>query len=242
MSPNLELLPAIDVKSGKSVRISKSGQTQQTSMGSPSEIALEFQAAGASWIHLVDLDAAYGIGSNSQLLTEVISQLDIDVQLSGGITDSNSLHRAMDSGCRRVNLSAAALADMKWIGEAIQEFGDRVAIGIDITDLSVTPRGTNLNLGSYPQFIETLNALDAPRYIVTDTQRDGALLGPNLGLLDQILECTDRPVIASGGVSTLLELRELKKRFESGLEGVIVGKALYEGKFQLTDALAECAA
>ena len=233
----LELLPAVDVKGGQAVRLVQGALGSESNYGSPLEAALDFQSAGAEWIHLVDLDAAFGSGSNSELLAEVVGKLDIDIELSGGIRDNESLERALKTGCRRVNLGTAALENPEWTAEVIAKFGDRIAVGLDVRGHTLAARGWTKEGGD---LFETLSRLDrdgCARYVVTDVAKDGTLTGPNLELLREVCAVTSKPVVASGGVSSLEDLKALKTLVEIGVEGAIVGKALYAGAFTLNEAL-----
>jgi len=233
----LELLPAIDVKDGRAVRLVQGELSKESAYGQPIEVAQEFVAAGAEWIHLVDLDAAFGIGSNADLLAQVIASVSIKVELSGGIRDDASLRRALDTGCARVNLGTAALEDPIWTSKVIREFGDRIAVGLDVRGHTLAARGWTSEGG---ELFETLKRLDddgCARYIVTDVAKDGTLMGPNLKLLREVCAATSKPVVASGGVSSLKDLRDIRALTDIGVEGAIVGKALYAGAFTLQEAL-----
>ena len=237
MTNKLELLPAIDIADGKAVRLIKGELGTQTSYGSPIEQAKDFQAAGAEWIHLVDLDAAFGRGSNFDLIKEVISQVDIKVELSGGIRDDESLSRALSTNCERVNLGTAALENPEWTAQIIGEHGDRIAVGLDVRDETLAARGWVKDGGNLWEVLERLESAGCARYVVTDVNRDGTLDGPNFDLLSNVCNQTNKPVIASGGVSGLSDIAMLKEMVPLGLEGVIVGKALYAKKFELAEAL-----
>jgi len=233
----LELLPAIDVKDGRAVRLVQGELSKESTYGQPIEVAQEFVAAGAEWIHLVDLDAAFGIGSNAELLAQVIASVSIKVELSGGIRDDASLRRALDTGCARVNLGTAALEDPTWTSKVIREFGDRIAVGLDVRGHTLAARGWTSEGG---ELFETLKRLDGDgcaRYILTDVAKDGTLTGPNLKLLREVCAATSKPVVASGGVSSLKDLRDIRALTDIGVEGAIVGKALYAGAFTLQEAL-----
>ena len=240
----LELLPAVDVADGQAVRLVQGAAGSETSYGDPLAAALAWQAAGAEWIHLVDLDAAFGRGSNRELLADVVGRLDVQVELSGGIRDDASLRAALATGCRRVNIGTAALEDPEWCARAIAEFGDRIAVGLDVRGTTLAARGWTQEGGDIWEVLERLERDGCPRYVVTDVTKDGTLKGPNLELLRQMCERTDRPVIASGGVSSLEDLRAIASLVGIGVEGAIVGKALYAQAFTLEEALAamqECA-
>ncbi len=238
MSDVLTLLPAIDVVDGRAVRLEQGRAGTETIYGNPPDIAREFEAAGASWIHLVDLDAAFGRGYNTEVLKQVIDATDLFIELSGGIRGEDSLLRALDLGATRVNLGTAALEDPEWTESAIERFGDRVAVGLDVRGHTLSARGWTEDGGNLWELLSRLNAAGCSRYVVTDVGRDGMLNGPNLELLEQVCGATSAPVIASGGVSSLEDLVNLRKLVPVGVEGAIVGKALYAGKFTLQQALA----
>ena len=233
----LELLPAVDVKDRRAVRLVQGELDAETAYGNPLEVALEFQAAGAEWLHLVDLDAAFDRGENSALLAEVVGRLDIKVELSGGIRDDESLRRALATGCRRVNLGTAALEDPEWTAKVIAEFGDRIAVGLDVRGHVLAARGWTKEGGDLFETIERLERDGCARYVVTDVTKDGTLKGPNIELLKEVCAVTRKPVIASGGISSLQDIAELASLNGIGVEGAIVGKALYAGAFTLQEAL-----
>jgi 1-(5-phosphoribosyl)-5-[(5-phosphoribosylamino)methylideneamino] imidazole-4-carboxamide isomerase/N-(5'phosphoribosyl)anthranilate isomerase len=241
VTERLELLPAVDVADGKAVRLVQGEAGTETDYGDPLDAALAWQEAGAEWIHLVDLDAAFGRGSNAGLLARVVGAVDVQVEMSGGIRDDESLERALATGCRRVNIGTAALEDPAWCAQAIARHGDRIAVGLDVRGTTLAARGWTQEGG---ELFETLARLDADgcaRYVVTDVTKDGTLRGPNLELLQLVCAATDRPVVASGGVSELDDLRALASLTPLGVEGAIVGKALYAGRFTLPEALAAVA-
>ena len=233
----LELLPAVDVKAGQAVRLVQGELGSESNYGAPLDAALDFQNAGAEWIHLVDLDAAFGIGSNAELLADVIGKLDISVELSGGIRDDDSLRRALATGCRRVNLGTAALENPDWTAKVIAEFGDRIAVGLDVRGRTLAARGWTKEGGDLFETIERLDKNGCARYVVTDVTKDGTLKGPNLDLLRSVCEVTKAPIVASGGISSIADIQALKNLVELGVEGAIMGKALYAGAFTLQDAL-----
>lgn len=235
--PTLELLPAVDVADGKAVRLVQGEAGSETEYGDPLAAALQWQADGAEWVHLVDLDAAFGRGSNRDLLAEVVGKLDVKVELSGGIRDDASLVAAMATGCARVNLGTAALEDPQWCAKAIGEWGDRIAVGLDVRGTTLSARGWTQDGGELFDVLARLDRDGCARYVVTDVRRDGTLTGPNLELLRSVCAATDRPVVASGGVSSLDDLRALAALTDLGVEGAIVGKALYAGAFTLPEAL-----
>ena len=233
----LELLPAVDVKDGRAVRLVQGELSAETAYGNPLEVALEFQAAGAEWLHLVDLDAAFGRGENSALLAEVVGKLDIKVELSGGIRDDESLRRALATGCTRINLGTAALENPEWTAKIISEFGDRIAVGLDVRGHVLAARGWTKEGGDLFETIERLERDGCARYVVTDVTKDGTLQGPNVQLLQEVCSVTKKPVVASGGISSLADIESLMALNAMGVEGAIVGKALYAGAFNLQEAL-----
>jgi phosphoribosylformimino-5-aminoimidazole carboxamide ribotide isomerase/phosphoribosylanthranilate isomerase len=233
----LELLPAVDVKDGRAVRLVQGELARESIYGSPLEVALDFQNSGAQWLHLVDLDAAFGRGENSVLLEEVVGRLDIDVELSGGIRDDESLMRALATGCRRVNLGTAALENPEWTSRVIAEHGDRIAVGLDVRGHVLAARGWTQEGGDLFETLARLESDGCSRYVVTDVTKDGTLQGPNLELLKEVCAATKKPVVASGGISSLEDIRALCALSQVGVEGAIVGKALYAGAFTLEQAL-----
>jgi 1-(5-phosphoribosyl)-5-[(5-phosphoribosylamino)methylideneamino] imidazole-4-carboxamide isomerase/N-(5'phosphoribosyl)anthranilate isomerase len=233
----LELLPAVDVKDGRAVRLVQGELAQESIYGSPLEVALDFQKSGAEWLHLVDLDAAFGRGENSALLAEVVGRLDIDVELSGGIRDDESLTRALATGCRRVNLGTAALENPEWTSRVIAEHGDRIAVGLDVRGHVLAARGWTQEGGDLFETLARLESDGCARYVVTDVTKDGTLQGPNLELLKEVCAATKKPVVASGGISSLADIKALCALTQIGVEGAIVGKALYAGAFTLEQAL-----
>ena len=239
--PSLELLPAVDVADGQAVRLVRGEAGSQTSYGDPLEAALAWQKGGARWIHLVDLDAAFGRGTNRDLLAKVVDRLDIDVEVSGGIRDDASLEAALATGCARVNIGTAALEDPAWCSEVISRHGERIAVGLDVRGTSLAARGWTREGGQLFDVLARLERAGCARYVVTDVGRDGTMTGPNLDLLRAVCAATDRPVVASGGVASLEDLRAIAALVPEGVEGAIVGKALYAGAFTLPEALAAVA-
>lgn len=234
----LILLPAVDVKDGQAVRLVQGALDYETKYGDPLYAALDFQNAGAEWIHLVDLDAAFGIGSNAELLAKVVGALDVKVELSGGIRDDESLDRALATGCARINLGTAALENPDWTAQVIAKHGEKIAVGLDVRGHTLAARGWTTEGGNLFETIERLDRDGCARYVLTDVAKDGTLMGPNINLLKEVAAATDRPIIASGGVSSLADLEALRKLTGIGVEGAIVGKALYAGAFTLSEALA----
>jgi len=231
------LLPAVDVAAGQAVQLVQGEAGTERSYGDPIDAALAWQRAGADWIHLVDLDAAFGRGSNRALLAEVTRRLEVRVELSGGIRDDDSLEAALATGCARVNIGTAALEDPNWCRKAIDRFGDKVAVGLDVRGTTLAARGWTKEGGDLWDVLARLDADGCPRYVVTDVTKDGMLRGPNVGLLRDVCARTDKPVVASGVVSSLEDLRALAALAPAGVEGAIIGTALYEGAFTLEEAL-----
>jgi phosphoribosyl isomerase A len=238
----LTLLPAVDVAGGQAVRLVQGAAGTETGYGDPMEAALAWQRSGAEWIHLVDLDAAFGRGSNAELLGEVTRRLDIAVELSGGIRDDASLAAALATGCARVNIGTAALENPGWVRSVIARHGDKIAVGLDVRGTRLAARGWTEEGGDLYETLDRLDADGCARYVVTDVTKDGTLRGPNLALLREVCAHTARPVIASGGVSSLDDLRAIAALTPLGVEGAIVGKALYAGAFTLEEALAAVSA
>jgi phosphoribosyl isomerase A len=235
----LTLYPAVDVSGGCAVRLIGGRAASQSTHGDPVEAALAWQHGGAEWIHLVDLDAAFGRGANTDLLARVIAQLEVKVQLSGGIADDRSLAAALAAGPARVIIATAALADPVWCERIVAELGARVAVGLDVRDRTLRARGGSYHGGDLHETLRRLDQAGCARYVVTDVARDGAMLGPNLELLAEVCARTTAPVIASGGVSSLADLRALSE--VDGVEGAIAGSALYAGAFTVAQALAALA-
>jgi len=234
----LELLPAVDVAGGKAVRLVQGAAGTETDYGDPLDAALAWQDAGAEWIHLVDLDAAFGRGSNGAQLAELIKLLDVKVELSGGIRDDAALAAALATGCTRVVIGTAAMEDPAWVADAIAAHGDAIAVGLDVRGTRLAARGWTTDGGELDDALDRLEAAGCRRYVVTDIDKDGMLRGPNLDLLRRVCARTGSPVVASGGVSSLADLHAIAGLVPLGVEGAIVGKALYAGAFTLSEALA----
>ncbi len=237
MTDRLVLLPAVDVADGQAVRLVQGEAGSETSYGDPLSAALDWQAGGAEWIHLVDLDAAFGRGSNAELLAEVVGRLDVKVELSGGIRDDESLARALATGCARVNLGTAALENPEWTAKVIAAHGDVVAVGLDVRGTTLAARGWTEDGGDLWEVLGRLEAAGCSRYVVTDVTKDGTLRGPNVELLAEVAQRAKAPVVASGGISSLDDLRALRALVPQGVDSAIVGKALYAGAFTLPEAL-----
>jgi phosphoribosyl isomerase A len=233
----LELLPAVDVANGQAVQLVQGVAGTGGQFGDPWQAAQAWQDQGAEWIHLVDLDAAFGRGSNRELLASIVGRLDIKVEMSGGIRDGESLAGALANGCCRVNLGTAALEDPDWTAAAIAQYGDRVAVGLDVRGTTLAARGWTQEGGDLWETLERLDREGCARYVVTDVNKDGMLTGPNLELLQRVCFHTDRPVVASGGVSTLADIKDIRSLVSAGVEGAIIGSALYRDAFTLSQAL-----
>ena len=234
----LELLPAVDVADGQAVRLVQGEAGSETGYGDPLEAARQWVDLGAEWIHLVDLDRAFGRGENLQVIESVIQGCpDVKIELSGGIRDDRSLKQAVDMGAQRVNIGTAALENPEWTKRIISEFGDLVAIGLDVRGETLAARGWTEDGGSLFETLQLLEDAGCARYVVTDVNKDGTLKGPNLDLLKRVMAKTNKPVVASGGISSLDDIRALRELVDFGLEGAILGKALYAEKFSLAEAL-----
>ncbi len=238
-TPGLILLPAVDVAGGKAVRLTQGEAGTETDYGEPIDAAREWVDEGAEWIHLVDLDAAFGRGNNRAVIRRVIRSVPrkINVELSGGIRDDASLEAALATGAKRINLGTAALENPEWAAHVIAEYGDTIAVGLDVRGTTLAARGWTQEGGDLWSVMDRLEAAGCARYIVTDVTKDGTLTGPNIDLLRQVTDRTNRPVIASGGIATLDDIAALRELVPHGLEGAIVGKALYAGAFTLAAAL-----
>ncbi|MEU3015499.1 bifunctional 1-(5-phosphoribosyl)-5-((5-phosphoribosylamino)methylideneamino)imidazole-4-carboxamide isomerase/phosphoribosylanthranilate isomerase PriA [Nocardia asteroides] len=239
---SLVLLPAVDVANGEAVRLVQGEAGSETSYGSPRDAALAWQQAGAEWVHLVDLDAAFGKGSNRELIAQVVGELDVKVELSGGIRDDASLEAALATGCARVNIGTAAIENPQWCARVLGEYGDRIAVGLDVKQIDgewrLRGRGWVTDGGDLWEALERLERDGCARYVVTDVSKDGTLTGPNLELLSEVANAAEAPVVASGGISVLDDLVAIAGLAQEGVEGAIIGKALYAGRFTLPEALA----
>jgi 1-(5-phosphoribosyl)-5-[(5-phosphoribosylamino)methylideneamino] imidazole-4-carboxamide isomerase/N-(5'phosphoribosyl)anthranilate isomerase len=233
----LELLAAVDVKAGMAVRLNKADLGSQEEFGAPKDVIKDFISAGTKWIHLVDLDAAFGVGDNSALLKNLIKDSKVKVQISGGIIDEESLNVALATTAARINLATSCLTDIEWVKKILLAYGERISISLDIKDDLLTARGSGVVVGDLFKYLKILNNAGCNRYVVTDTATDGALSGPNFDLLKKISQATDSAVIASGGVAKLSDLQELR---QMGVEGVILGKALYVGAIDIASAIEVC--
>ncbi|GAB3579619.1 bifunctional 1-(5-phosphoribosyl)-5-((5-phosphoribosylamino) methylidenea mino)imidazole-4-carboxamide isomerase/phosphoribosylanthranilate isomerase PriA [Leifsonia lichenia] len=237
-TPRLVLLPAVDVADGKAVRLTQGEAGSETSYGDPVDAAAEWANQGAEWIHLVDLDAAFGRGDNHAILKKVIKQVrGVNVELSGGIRDDASLESALEIGAKRINLGTAALENPEWAANVIGQYGEAIAVGLDVRGTTLAARGWTRDGGDLWQVLDRLEDAGCARYVVTDVTKDGTLRGPNIELLREVMERTPRPVVASGGISNLDDIAALRELVSLGLEGAIVGKALYAGAFTLPEAL-----
>jgi 1-(5-phosphoribosyl)-5-[(5-phosphoribosylamino)methylideneamino] imidazole-4-carboxamide isomerase/N-(5'phosphoribosyl)anthranilate isomerase len=235
---SLQLLPAVDVAGGTAVQLVQGVAGSERVFGDPVEAAVRWQRGGAKWIHLVDLDAAFGRGTNHEVLRSVVAAVDVDVELSGGIRDDASLATALATGCRRVSIGTAALEQPDWCARVIGEHGDRVAVGLDVRGTRLAARGWTQDGGDLYEVLARLDRAGCARYVVTDVDKDGMLEGPNLALLRDVCSRTPAPVVASGGISTLADIEALTTLVDDGVEGAIVGTALYTGAFTIEDAVA----
>ena len=238
MNAPLTLLPAVDVIDGQAVQLTQGVAGSEKTFGDPLAAARRWQDAGAQWLHLVDLDAAFGRGSNADIIAEITGSMTLNVELSGGIRDDDSLARALATGCRRVNIGTAALEDPAWCERVIGEHGDRIGIAIDVKGTHLAARGWVREGGDWAEAVDRLSAAGCRTFVVTDVKSDGMLTGPNIELLRQVAARTDAEVIASGGIARLDDLRALRELVGVGVTGAIIGTALYVGNFTLGEALA----
>ncbi|HEY4534523.1 MAG TPA: bifunctional 1-(5-phosphoribosyl)-5-((5-phosphoribosylamino)methylideneamino)imidazole-4-carboxamide isomerase/phosphoribosylanthranilate isomerase PriA [Enteractinococcus sp.] len=237
MTTPLQLLPAVDIQDGQAVRLVQGEYGTATNYGDPFEAAMGWQEAGAEWLHLVDLDAAFGHGNNRDIVRRITAELGIKIELSGGLRDDASLEEALEMGATRVNLGTAALENPEWTAKVIERFGEKIAVGLDVRGEKLATRGWVEEGGNLWEVLEQLETAGCARYVVTDITKDGTLTGPNTDLLVQIAQKTGKPVIASGGISVLDDIAHLATMVDQGIEGAIIGKALYAGQFTLQQAL-----
>ncbi len=237
MTLPLQLLPAVDVVNGQAVRLLQGEAGSEKSYGDPAEAAAGWAAQGATWIHLVDLDAAFGRGSNHELLARIVRDVNVRVELTGGIRDDASLRRALDAGAARVNIGTAALENPEWTSRVIAEYGDRVAVGLDVRGDTLAGHGWTKDGGNLWEVLDRLESDGCSRYVLTDVTKDGTLQGPNVDLLRRVARRANAPVVASGGISSLEDLRQLRTLVAEGVDSAIVGKALYEDAFTLAEAI-----
>lgn len=235
---SLTIFPAIDLVKGTAVRLLQGEAGTETNYGDPIEIAHQWREQGAQWIHLVDLDAAFGRGNNREVIGRILKEVSgIQIEVSGGIRDDASLENVFDLGAARVNIGTAAIENLEWTRSIISRYGQQIAVGIDVREETVATRGWTKDGGCVWELLDKLQECGCARYVVTDVMRDGTLQGPNLALLQKVAEYTQKPVIASGGISQLQDISKLKNLVPSGIEGVIIGKALYAKQFTLSAAL-----
>jgi len=235
--PSLVLLPAVDVAGGQAVQLVQGVTGTEKRFGDPRAAAQRWQDAGAEWIHLVDLDAAFGRGNNAEIIAELTSRLDVSVELSGGIRDDETLERALETGCARVNIGTASLERPEWCERIIAQHGEKVAVGLDVRGTRLAARGWTREGGDLYETLARLDGAGCARFVVTDVASDGMLAGPNLDLLRKVCTLTDKPVVASGGISQLTDITDLAELVPLGVEGAIIGTALYVGNFTLSEAL-----
>ena len=236
----LQLLPAVDVVNGQSVRLERGQARSARSFGDPRKAVADFVDAGAAWIHLADIDAAFGRGSNAALLAAIVEETretGVRIEWSGGVRNEESLLVAIGSGAARVNLATSALADLEWAAGAIERFGQRLAVCLDVRGAALSARGASVEIGGLWEILPVLEKAGCRRYVVTDVARDGAMNGPNTKLLREVAHAASAPIIASGGVSSLDDIRGLRELVGEGIDSAIVGKALYEGAFTLRQAI-----
>lgn len=242
---SVTLIPAVDVVNGKAVRLDRGEAGTEKTYGEPLEAAQEWQDRGAEWLHFVDLDAAFGRGSNYELMAEITRSLRIPVELTGGLRDEETLLRALETGAQRVNIGTAALRDPEWTVQMIRRHGSRIAVDLgavnEAGEWRVKGNGWVTDGGDLWEVLERFDAAGCSRFVVTDVSRDGTLSGPNVQLLREVAAATDAAVTASGGISSLADIRAVAEFATEGIDAVIVGKALYEKRFSLEEAIAAAA-
>jgi len=237
MGAELTLYPAIDLMDGEAVQLVQGVPGTGGRFGDPLAVAARWREAGAEWVHVVDLDAAFGRVGNAGIVARLVAESGLLVDLSGGVRDDASLERALASGAARVSLGTAAVERPDWCARVLAEHGDRVAISLDVRNGRLATRGWTEQADDVMAAIERFAASGARRFIVTDVGSDGVLAGPNLALLADVCAGTDVPVVASGGVTTLDDVRALRGMVAQGVEGAIIGTALYRGTIDLGEAL-----
>ena len=236
LQPALTIIPAIDIKGGRAVRLNQGRASQVTDYGDPVERAYEFERTGARWLHVVDLDAAFGDGSNRAIVESIVANVDISVEVSGGIRDSDAVARALETGAHRITLGTAAVEDPLWAAKMIEKYGHRIVIGLDVRDRVVATHGWTKSAGALADLIKRFDDAGCQMYMVTDISKDGTLTGPNIELLRESAALTSGSIIASGGVASLDDIASLRELVPAGVEAVIIGKAFYEGYFTVSEA------
>lgn len=231
----LEFLPAVDIKSGQITQAIDIAENYYK--GSPQQVIESFTSAGCKWIHLVDLDAAYSTGSNFELISNLINSAGVDTQLSGGIANQEILNLSLTTSAKWINLSTSALLNMDWVESILETHSKRVCISLDVADEVLTARGSGVVVGDLWESLNKLEAAGCKRYVITDNKSDGTMIGPNFNLLAKIQQKSSASIVSSGGVGNLSDLAKLR---QIGIDGVVVGKALYAGQINLNEALDTC--
>jgi phosphoribosylanthranilate isomerase len=235
--PALTIIPAVDIQYGRAVQLTRGVSSSEKVFGDPLEMALRWQSAGAQWLHVVDLDAAFSRGSNSDQIAQIVAKTQLNVEVTGGIRDDATLQAALDTGCARVNIGTAAVENPTWCDQMIATHGDKVAVAIDVAGESLATRGWTKTEGDLWPLVERLNRAGCSRLVVTDTQVDGTLTGVNVALLEAVCARTSAAVVASGGVSSADDVAALATLVDRGLDAVIIGTALYVGQITMEQAL-----
>ncbi len=237
------LFPAIDVQDGKVVRLRQGRFDEVTQYAEdPAETALRWAGAGASWIHLVDLDGArHGGLKNLSALRRVVASCRLSVQAGGGVRSLDDIDRVLEAGAARVVLGTRAIEDPEFLREALRGRPDRILVSLDCVEGRVALRGwREVSASDAVETAVRLQEMGVRRIVYTDIRTDGMLSGPDIPGLRRILGAVRIPLIASGGVAALDHVRALQELEPEGLEGVIVGRALYEGTLDLKEAVALC--
>jgi 1-(5-phosphoribosyl)-5-[(5-phosphoribosylamino)methylideneamino] imidazole-4-carboxamide isomerase/N-(5'phosphoribosyl)anthranilate isomerase len=236
---SITLYPAVDIKDGRAVRLTQGAADAETVYDDdPVAAAKRFTDAGSPWLHVVDLDAAFtGEPRNRQLIADIIEQTGAKVQASGGVRSIEDVRACVGFGAARVVIGTMALSNPNFVKQVLDELGPICAVGLDVRGDVLQARGWTEEAGNLWEAVETFTAMGVPRFVVTDVHKDGMMQGPNTELLARVANATDAVVTASGGVSTLDDIRAINKLHER-VDAAIVGKALYANAFTITEALA----
>jgi phosphoribosylformimino-5-aminoimidazole carboxamide ribotide isomerase len=229
------VIPAIDVRGGRAVRLRLGDPEHETVYGEdPAEVAARWSAEGASWIHVVDLDAALGSGDNRRAIARILAAADVPCQVGGGVRALEDAARRLEAGAARVVMGTEAVRDPAFLSAAMARFGDAVVVALDTDGDEVLIRGWTEGAGLLDHVLPRMAEAGASRFLVTAVGRDGTMSGPDAALYERVVASTDRPVQASGGVRSVEDLQALAV---TGVDAVVVGTALYEGTLSLAEAL-----
>jgi len=234
----MEIIPAIDIKSGKCVRLYQGDYSQQTIFAeNPAAVALRWKSQGASWLHVVDLDgAATGEPKNMAAVEEILRTSSLLVELGGGIRREDIAEKLLRKGISRIILGTVAIEKPELVKRLCQRFGEAIVVGLDARDGKIAIHGWQKDTAvDALQLSREMVELGARRFVYTDIKRDGTLTEPNFDAVERLIAAVNVPIIASGGISKVEHLQKLK---ELGVEGAIIGKALYTGDINLKEAIA----